>query len=49
MNDAQLDELRDLKKSIAKMSTDLIELNKKFTEVVVRMHELVQSIEEGLG
>jgi hypothetical protein len=49
MNDAQLDELRELKKMIARMNTDIIELNKKFTEVVVRMHELVQSIEEGLG
>ena len=49
MNDAQLDELRELKKMIARMNTDIIELNKTFTEVVVRMHELVQSIEEGLG
>lgn len=46
MNDAQLYELRELKKMIAKMDTDFIELNKKFIEVVVRMHGLVESIEE---
>jgi hypothetical protein len=49
MNDAQLDELRALKKLIAGMDTDIIELNKKFTEVVVRMHELVESVEDGLS